>query len=426
VTRAAAPPEVSSDSDDAELPKARFDGPMSMPATESHHTGLSGGRRAAIWTLITLASLLGLLAILSIWVNRQLFDDHNWQTTSTRLIQDPAVQSALSVYLVNQLYENVDVPAAIAEKLPPGLKPFAAPAAAALQQPATDAVRLLLTRPRVQQLWVESAGATHHQLVNVLENKTGAGIATGNGAVTIDLSALLTSIGPDLGLPAGVVAKIPPDTGVITVMRSDQLGAVQNAVRGIKVFSTWLVALILLMFAGAIYLAVGERRATLRNVSWAFVIVGLIVLVVRRVGGNYTVNAVTPSQYREAAHHVWVIASTVLGEVGRSVILYGVVGVLGAVLAGPTRIATAVRKAIAPVLNDRPGIAWGGVGFVYLLLVLWGGTHALRTVTGIILLGALLAFGVAVLRRQIRAEFPTEQEVPAVPDTVDPKQVVLP
>jgi hypothetical protein len=280
----------------------------------------------------------------------------------------------------------------------------------------------------VQNLWDASSSQMHLRLVDVLENKTGNGISTGNGAVTIDLSQLITTLGPDLGLPAGIVAKVPPNTAVITVMRSDQLGLVQNAVRGIKIFSTWLVALVLLMYGVAIYLAEGHRRATLRNISWAFVLVGLIVLVVRRVGGNYTVNAVTPLQYREAAHHSWTIASSVLGEVGRSVVLYGLIGVLGAVLAGPLHVAVATRRAIAPVLNDRQGIAWGVVGFAYLLLVLWGGTHALRTPTGILLLAALLAVGVVALRRQTLVEFPTQDEGPVAPDPElgDAKTVALP
>ena len=39
-----------------------------------------------------------------------MFDNSTWNKASTQLIQDPSVQSALSVYLVNSLYDNVDVP----------------------------------------------------------------------------------------------------------------------------------------------------------------------------------------------------------------------------------------------------------------------------------------------------------------------------
>ena len=54
----------------------------------------------------------------------------------------------------------------------------------------------------------------------------------------------------------------------------------------------------------------------------------------------------------------------------------------------------------------RPGIAWAVAGGAYLLLVLWGPTHALRTWWGILILAALLAVGIAVLRREIVREFP--------------------
>ncbi len=395
---------------------------MSQPSPPAPTAALSRGRRTAVWALITIASVLGLLVILATWINRQMFDNGTWNKASAQLIQDPSVQTALSGYLVNSLYDNVDVPAAIAQRLPPGLKPLAVPAAAALRQPATDGVKLLLTRPRVQKLWVDSNALTHQRLIAVLENKTRDGIDTGNGKVTIDLGALLASIGPQLGLPAAAVAQIPPNTGVITVMRSDQLGIAQKAVKAVRAVSVWVFILVLILFAAALYLAVGERRRTLRNIGWAFIFMGLLVLVVRRFGGNYAVNSLTTTQYRHPAHRVWEIYTSELRDLGWAVILYGAFGVLGAVLAGPTRIATRVRGHIAPVLNDRQGIAWGAAAFAYLLLVLWGGTHALRTPLGILVLGALLAAGVYALRRQTLVEFPSSvaavEPVPPPPPPV--------
>src|SRR3954469_22738112 len=85
----------------------------------------------------------------------------------------------------------------------------------------------------------------------------------------------------------------PRGTGVITVMRSDQLSGAQTAVQGVRVLSTGLLILVLALFALAIYLARGERRQTLRNVGFAFVLVGLTVLVVRRVAGTVAVDALT-------------------------------------------------------------------------------------------------------------------------------------
>ena len=56
------------------------------------------------------------------------------------------------------------------------------------------------------------------------------------------------------------------------------------------------------------------------------------------------------------------------------------------------------------MLNDQPGIAWAIVAAVFLLAIVWGGTHALRTVWGIALLAALLAAGVLAFRHQTLRE----------------------
>ena len=87
---------------------------------------------------------------------------------------------------------------------------------------------------------------------------------------------------------------------------------------------------------------------------------------------------------------------------------------IGAVYAGPTSIAVRLRQSLAPTMNEHQGIVWGAVGFVYLLAILWGGTHALRTWWGILLLAALIALGVAALRRQSLSEFPSEAATPAL------------
>ena len=140
--------------------------------------------------------------------------------------------------------------------------------------------------------------------------------------------------------------------------------------------------------------------------GWAFVFVGLVVLVVRTVGGNYAVDALAKPVNRTPAHHVWLIETSILGELGRAVIIYGIVAVLGAILAGPSHVAITVRHWMAPMLRERPGLSWGILGFIYLLIILWGPTHALRTVWGILFLGALIAIGFELIRRQTIREFP--------------------
>ena len=139
-----------------------------------------------------------------------MLDNNSWSEASADVIADPEMRNSLSIYLVNQLYDNVDVAAAIENRLPEGAKSIAGTLAGALRQPATNAINQLLARPRVQSASSSTPAPTaHDKLVNVLENKTGFGISTGEGEVTLDLHELVTELGQQLGLSDQALAKIP-------------------------------------------------------------------------------------------------------------------------------------------------------------------------------------------------------------------------
>ena len=372
---------------------------------------LSRRRRALVWALIVLASLIAIGSVMTTWVDRQMLDEESWRTASAELIEDPAVRDAVSVYLVDELYDNVDIASALGERLPEELRPLAGTVAGALREPATDAVKRLLDSPRIQELWVDASSLAQQKLINVLEDKTGFGISTGDGVVTLDLGELVHELGTELGLSQSVLDRLPSDTGVITVMRSDRLATAQAAVKTVRVLSTALLVLVLGLYALAVYLAPGDRRRTLRNIGWSLVLVGLAVLVTRRLAGQYAIDSLTSPSSQEAGRRAWLLGSSILAQIGWAAIIYGFVAAAGAILAGPTAPATKVRGWITPVLNQRAGAAWAIVGSAYLLLVLWGPTHALRVAWGIALLGALLAAGVVALRHQTLHESPPTRSV---------------
>ena len=244
---------------------------------------LSRKRRIVIWTLVVLATVLALVSIMTTWVKRQMLDNAAWNRATTQVVQDPKVQAAIATYTVDQLYENIDVGKALSERLPPNLKQLGPPLAGALAQPATQGVTALLGRPRVEKLFINASAIAHEKLVNVLEDKTGHGISTGDGVVTLNLHQLIVDIGTQLGLPPDALAKLPNKAGTVTLMKSDQLSAVQNGVQAVRVLSAWLLVAVLALYGIAIWLARGARRATLRNSAIGLALVGLLVLVIRRL-----------------------------------------------------------------------------------------------------------------------------------------------
>jgi hypothetical protein len=356
-------------------------------------------RAILAWGMLGLGTLVLLVGSLTVWVERQALDTDAWVDVSTELLEDDEVREALSVYVVDQLYANVDVEARLEQRLPPDLSGLAAPISGALRPASERAVDRFLQRPRVQGLWEDVNREAHEALLRVLEDETRENVSTAEGAVTLDLRSFIIEVSEELGIGEGLEARIPEDAGRLTVLESDELDTAQDAVRVIKALSWLVIILAVAAFAGAVWLA-RDRRAMLRNVGAVFVLVGVLLLVIRRLAGSYLVDALAEGELaRDAAGSAWIIGTGLLAEVAWALVIYGVVMLLGAVLAGPSAVGRRVRGAIAPTLRDRPWAAWAVLAGVYLLLVLWAPVPALRTWLGVLFLGALVALGFEAFRR---------------------------
>ena len=77
----------------------------------------------------------------------------------------------------------------------------------------------------------------------------------------------------------------------------------------------------------------------------------MVLLLIRRVGGNAVVNGlVKVPANKPAVHDVWNIGTSLLYSIAVAMIVYGIVIVAAAWLAGPTRPATAHPKGHGPVV----------------------------------------------------------------------------
>ena len=374
-------------------------------------------RTILAWVLVALGTLVIFVGSLTVWVRRQALDTDSWVKTSSQLLEDDDVRAALSVYIVDQLYANADPQGTLEARLPTNLQGLAGPIAGALRQPAVEGVDRFLQRPRVQTAWEELNRVAHQELLAVLEDETRGNITTGEGTVTLNLNTLVANIGQELGFGGDLAARLPPDAGQIVLLQSDQLEAAQTGVKAIK-WMSWLVILIAFAcFAGAIWLARG-RREMLRNVGIALLLVGILLLVVRRLVGNYIVDALASGEsVRDAVGSTWIIGTSLLSEVAWALVIYGVVILIGTWLAGPNRYATRARGFIGPTLRDRPGLAWGALAGVFLLLVLWGPVPALRSWVGVLILAGLVALGFEAFRRVVIGELGAGEPSPPPPAT---------
>src|SRR5436189_6123136 len=81
--------------DDVSAPAASEPAATEPPAASPH---LSRRRRIVIWALVVLGSVVLLVSILTLWVERQVLDNGSWKHASQRPSQRPKVQDTLAVY----------------------------------------------------------------------------------------------------------------------------------------------------------------------------------------------------------------------------------------------------------------------------------------------------------------------------------------
>jgi hypothetical protein len=357
-----------------------------------------------MWALLVLAGLLLLLSSFAVWINRVALNTGVFTDTSSELLADDEIRSAVATRAVDELFSSVDVQAEVEAQLPDDFKSLSGPAAAGLRQASYEIVDRALQQPRLRSLFAFALEQTHETLVQVLEGG-GPRVSTEGGEVALDLRTIILEAADRIGIGEQVADKIPEDAGRIVVLGSNELDTAQNAFQLLKTLAWALPILTLLVFGLAIWVA-RERRRGVRGVGAVLIAVGAVGLVAANLTRNYLVNSlVEDRETRPAANNAWNILTDLMRGSFRWMIAVGVLFLVAAWLAGPGRRAISSRRALAPALQGR---VWAYVGLaVAALLMLLAGSVA--DFTRFLVFAVLVALGITwieVMRAQTLHEFP--------------------
>jgi hypothetical protein len=362
--------------------------------------------RVLVPILVVLGALCILVSTVSVWINDVALDPDGWADTSGQLLESEDVRDALAVYIVDQAYSSADVEARLEEALPERLKPLAGPASSQLQGLAYQRASEALARPRVQELWRTTNRAVNAQLLALLEGETER-VQLTDGAVVLDLDQIVENVAGRIGVGEGATETVQERVEPVVIMRSDQLSTAQTVVEAIKALSFWPLILGLALWAGAVYLARERRREAVRMMAVSLILLGIVLLVVLRLGGNAVVDSLVQAEsLKAAAADVWTVFTSLLAESAAAGILVGTIALVGTWLAGPTSRATALRRWLAPTFRDRPALPHVVLAVVLLLVLLWGPTGTPRRFISVVIVTVLAFVGLELLRRQTVREFP--------------------
>ncbi|MEO1058789.1 MAG: hypothetical protein AAFY28_17930 [Actinomycetota bacterium] len=365
-----------------------------------------GARRGApkwvVWAMIVLATVIGVFSSLNAWVEQQVLETENWVEITDELLENDDIREALSQYIADELFAGVDLADQIDSQLPEALEGLGGFVAPLIRSGAPEAIDRVLATDAAAGLWRQVNETAHSVFVTVARGDESV-IQSTNGEVVLDLGEFVRLLGIDLGLEERLGDRLPDDAGQLVLFETDVIDQVQSAVRVIELTSVILFVVVVGLYVAAVWLARDWRRQALRGVGIAITIAGVLVVLLRSFAVNYAVDQVSSEPtVSNAVRAVGLIATDLLDEIAWTIVVVGLLILGYALLIGPSRAATAVRRWLRPLASNP--VAYWAIGVVILLVYLLGAPVAPRQWLSTLVVVVLWVAGIELLRRVIAAE----------------------
>lgn len=319
--------------------------------------------------LVVLTSLGVFTSAVAVWTHRTLMDTDAWVETVGPVLQDPAVQQALAGFITNQLMEVIDAEQLLSGALPRRAEFLATPLATSIREFIYDITLKLIQSEQFQKVWIAVNEYGHRALVDFLRGESRL-IQADQGVVTANvlpvIGAVLQKVQervpgllggksvPEItyempveeqrsALQSVLDRRLPENFGVFTVMRSDQLAALQRIVVAFD-RAVWVLVVVTLVLGAATIVLSFRRWVTLVQlgagvgISMAFA-VGSIAAV-----KNLIVDLVTDPVNRAAASSTLRALLQSFDDLAFLLLALGVALMVAAFLAGDHRWAVQLRS----------------------------------------------------------------------------------
>jgi hypothetical protein len=343
-------------------------------------TGSHGAARAGRWVgavcLVILALVLGIGSIAAVFVRNQVLNTEKFVANAAPLADDPTIQAAISNRISNEILARVDLKSLATQATtwltqqgaPPAIDALVQPAVSGVQSFVRSEVDKIVHSSQFQNVFDAALTTGHTAVVSVLTGSNVGPISTSGNTISIDLGQVLAQVKDRLVADGfSLASKIPSVSIEYTLFTSDKLPTIRSYVRILDDVATWLPWIALVVIVGAVLVAPNRRR----GIILVGLVLGLGLLLIRGLVRilveNYMADLPPTIQSPQAVENA---LSIFLRNVRTAVTVFATLFLLAAVfalLAGPSRVATGIRRFINIILDGiggalgRSGIPLGPV-----------------------------------------------------------------
>jgi hypothetical protein len=287
------------------------------------------GRRLRRYTAAVLAFLSALLLVLGVvtgWSSRTALDTDRFVSRVGPIIDQPAVKTAVSTEISDQLIAVLDLQDRIKPVLPPNLQFVAGPIAAGAEDVVRNQVTKVVESPQFRTVWYAALRLAHEATIKVLTGSA-ANVQVVNGKLVINLIGVvnlvlqnLDEVLPSLfgtavslqipdNLPVDQIralvekylgVTLPPNFAEIPVMDASSLEAARTGYHIINLSVVLVLVLTLVAFVLALVASTDRRRTLLQFGLWLTGITTAVFFVLRGLT-NSTLDTISDPVLRPAA-----------------------------------------------------------------------------------------------------------------------------
>jgi hypothetical protein len=358
----------------------------SPPEPPNGNPGSAGRRHRPGWRgpvatlLIVLGCILAPVSVLAVWTANQVSDTNRYVENVAPLIHEPAVQSALTDKISNQINARIHVQAltnqAAATLKSKGLprvgtllQTFSGQLAGAVSGFIHTQVAKIVASPQVANLWVRVNRTAHAQLVKALSGQGNGSITISNGQVVLNLGPFIDIVKKDLVARGFTLANsIPAVNPTFALFSAKELVKAQSGYRALNDLKIVLPILTLVLIAAGVYIARSHRRALIGaglGFAASMALLGVALAIARSIYLNSVPNNVLPAN---AAAVMYDTLIRFIKDGLRTLLVVGLIVAIGAFFSGPSVSAVRARGAVSGALGwlrtsgERVGLRTGPVG----------------------------------------------------------------
>jgi hypothetical protein len=368
-------------------PRKPMDDVWGAPASAGPPVAAQSAKGGGWWRIpiatlcLILVAVLAPLSIVATWAHDEISDTDRYVSTVGPLAHDPAVQSAISTRVTDELVARLNITAvtqaatnALAQR---GLPPRVATSLKALDTPLANAVEgfignqvtRVVQSPAFADAWDSMNRTAHEQMVAVLTGKGSNAVSVQGDAVTLNLGPVIDQVKAQLAASGFALAnRVPQINAEFTLFQSSDITKAQTGFRLLKALARALPWVVLVLIAIAVAVARHRRRTLIVGslvVAGSMLALGLLLNGFRAVYLDAVPSDRLPSDAAAAIYDQLVMF---IRLALRAVLVVFLAIALVAWVTGPGPAPVAIRRGTTRAIDlvrhraDRAGLDTGPVG----------------------------------------------------------------